>query len=778
MPFVPVSQIRPAPSGPARSTPPSSELDLELGVRGMHCAACVTRIEQALGSVTGVTSASANLATGRAHVHTAGPVALEALQDAVRRAGYEAVPVTGADFDAREREARARELAGVRRRFVVAVALGAPVVVLAMAGMLPPLDRIPMRTQAWIQLVLATPVQWWAGLPFVRGAWRGVRHRSADMDLLIGVGTLSAWTWSAVATVAPGLFRAAGAEPSVYFDTSVVIVALILLGRLLESRARAGASQAIRRLMDLRPRMARRAAGDGWEDVPLDDVLPGDVLMVRPGERVPVDGTVLDGRSSVDRSLITGESMPVEIGPGDPVTGATVNQAGAFRMRAERVGRDASLMRIVRLVEEAQASKARVARLADRIAGVFVPIVVSIAIAAFVLWFDLGPEPRVAHALLAAVAVLIIACPCALGLATPTALMVGTGRGAELGVLLRGARALEAAGGLTAVVFDKTGTLTRGRPELVAVEAAPGVSEARLLAAAAGAERHSEHPLAAAIVSGAAARGVDAAEPDDFGAVPGRGVIAVIDGRVVVLGTATLLAEHGAADAALEAARTRLEAAGHTVVGVAEDGTALGVLAVADTLKPDAADTVRTLRRLGLEVWMITGDHPGTARAIADAAGIEPARVLAGVLPAEKAERIRALQADGRRVAMVGDGINDAPALAQSDLGIAMGGGTEIAMEASDVTLMRADVAGAATAIRLARRTLQVIRQNLVWAFLYNTLGIPIAAGLLYVLLRPGGPIGPVLGWHGTLSPMVASLAMALSSVSVVTSSLRLRSFR
>jgi Cu+-exporting ATPase len=711
-------------------------------------------------------------------VHASRPIALEALQDAVRRAGYEAVPVLGADFDALEREARARELAQVRRRFLVAAVLGAPVVLLAMAGMLPPLDRVPMRVQAWIQLVLATPVQWWAGLPFVRGAWRGIRRRTADMDLLIGIGTLSAWTWSAVATVAPGVFRAAGAEPSIYFDTSVVIVTLILLGRLLEARARAGASQAIRHLMDLRPHTARRAHGDGWEDVPLDQVAAGDVLMVRPGERVPVDGTVLDGRSTVDRSLLTGESIPVEVGPGDAVTGATVNQAGAFRMRAERVGRDAALMRIVRLVEEAQGSKARVARLADRIAGVFVPIVVSIAIATFVLWFDLGPEPRVAHALLAAVAVLIIACPCSLGLATPTALMVGTGRGAELGVLLRGAGALEAAGGLTTVVFDKTGTLTRGRPEVVELVTAPGVSEARLLGAAASAERHSEHPLAAAIVGGAAARGVTVAEPDDFGAVPGRGVIAVVDGRVVVLGSDALLAEHGADVTRLADARARLEAAGHTVVGVAEDGVPLGVIAVADTLKPDAAGTVRALRDLGLEVWMITGDHPGTARTIAAAAGIEPARVLAGVLPAEKAERIRALRADGRRVAMVGDGINDAPALAESDLGIAMGGGTDIAMEASDVTLVRADVAGAAIAIRLARRTLQVIRQNLVWAFLYNALGIPIAAGLMYVLLRPGGPIGPMLGWHGTLNPMVASLAMALSSVSVVTSSLRLRNFK
>jgi Cu+-exporting ATPase len=507
-------------------------------------------------------------------------------------------------------------------------------------------------------------------------------------------------------------------------------------------------------------------------------VHPGDVLLVRPGEKVPVDGVILEGRSSLDRSLLTGESMPVEAGPGDAVTGATVNQTGAFRMRAERVGADSMLMQIVRLVQEAQGGKAEVARFADRVAAVFVPVVIAIAIAAFVLWFDLGPAPRLPQALLKTVAVLIIACPCALGLATPTALMVGTGRGAELGVLIRGAEALESARGIGVVVFDKTGTLTHGRPELTDVVPAAGVDESRLLRVAAAAEQRSEHPLAAAVTRAASARGLSLPEPEDFAAVPGRGVVALVEGRAVVVGSAALMGEQGVDLGPLEDARARLEALGRTVFAVAENGAPLGLVAVADTLKPDAPGALDTLRRAGLEVWMITGDNARTATAVAAQAGIRPERVLSEVLPGGKSEAIRALQAQGRRVAMVGDGVNDAPALAQADLGIAMGGGTDIAMEASGITLVRGDLAGVPTALRLARRTLQVIHQNLFWAFVYNTLGIPIAAGALYPLMRAGGPVGPLLGWEGTLHPMLASLAMALSSVSVVTSSLRLRSFR
>jgi len=745
----------------------------------MHCASCVTRVEQALAAVPGVREASVNLATERARVRLDRPVAPESLARAVEAAGYQARLAEGAAADAAEAAGRAAEQRGLMRRFVVAAVLGLPIVLLGNFGMWPPLDRIPMPLQNAIQLVLAAPVVLWAGWPFVRGSVNAVCHRAADMNLLIGLGTLTAFLYSAVATLAPGRLRGAGQEPHVYFDTAAVIVALILLGRLLEARARSRTSQAMRRLLDLRPPRAHRVTAAGTtEEVALDEVHPGDVLLVRPGDKVPVDGVVLEGRSSIDRSLLTGESMPVEAGPGDAVTGATVNQSGAFRMRAERVGADSMLMQIVRLVQEAQGGKAQVARFADRVAAVFVPVVIAIAIAAFVLWFDFGPAPRLAQALLKTVAVLIIACPCALGLATPTALMVGTGRGAELGVLIRGPEALESARDIGVVVFDKTGTLTRGRPELTEIVPAAGVEADRLLAVAAAAELRSEHPLGAPVVRGARARGLEPVEPDDFAAVPGRGVIAVVGGRAVAVGTAALLREQGADPGALEPERARLEALGRTVFAVAENGTPLGLLALADELKPGAAAAIDSLGRAGLEVWMITGDNARTATAVAAAAGIPAARVLSEVLPGGKRERIAALQAAGRRVAMVGDGINDAPALAQAELGIAIGGGTDIAMEASGITLVRGDLAGVPVALRLARRTLDVIRQNLFWAFVYNTLGIPIAAGALYPLMRAGGPIGPLWGWEGTLHPMLASLAMALSSVSVVTSSLRLRSFR
>ncbi|HVP14570.1 MAG TPA: copper-translocating P-type ATPase, partial [Terriglobales bacterium] len=669
------------------------------------------------------------------------------------------------------------ERRALTRRFLVAASLSLPVVVLGNFGMLPGLGAIPVAVQNAIQLLFATPVQLWAGWPFVRGSVVALRRRTADMNLLVGLGTLTAYLVSVVATVAPSALRGTGQGAHVYFDTAVVIVTLILLGRMLEARARAGASRAMRRLLDLRPRTARRVRADAVEEIPLDQVRSGDVLLVRPGEKVPVDGIVIDGRSSVDASMLTGESLPVDVAAGDRVTGATLNQSGSFRMRAERVGADSMLMQIVRLVQQAQASKAEVAKLADRVAAVFVPVVISIALLAFVLWFDLGPAPRLPVALLRLVAVLIIACPCALGLATPTALIVGTGRGAELGVLVRGAEALEAAGRVDTLVFDKTGTLTRGKPELTETVPRPGIDEAKLLGVAAAIEQRSEHPLAQAVVRGARSRGITPAEPEDFSAVPGRGAVAVLGGRVAIVGTQALLAEHGIELGALEAERARLEESGRTVFGVGEAGEALGLLAVADTLKPGAPEALGALSRAGLELWMITGDNQRTARAIAAQAGIPPERVLAQVLPGEKSAKIAALQRAGRRVAMVGDGINDAPALARADLGIAMGGATDVAMEASGITLIRGDLAGVPVAYRLARRTLAVIRQNLFWAFVYNALGIPVAAGALYLLLRPGGPIGPLFGWQGTLHPMLASLAMAFSSVSVVTNSLRLRSF-
>jgi P-type Cu+ transporter len=768
MSFIPLGTIaRPESAG---------DEALEFAIRGMHCASCVSRVEQALASVPGVAAASVNLATERASVRVSQPVPPEALIAAVRRAGYDATALDDASA-ARADQDRARDTAALRRRLVIAAVLGAPVVVLGNLGDFGPLHAIPAQTRNLIQLVFATPIQFWAGWPFVRGGFDAVRRRAADMNLLVALGTLAAFSYSAAATLAPRAFASAGSEPHVYFDTAVVIVTLILLGRWLEARARAGASTAIRRLLELGARTARRVSGASTEEIPLDQVRAGDILAVRPGEKVPVDGTVTEGRSNIDVSMLTGEPLPIEVGPGDAVVGATMNQTGAFRMRAERLGADSMLMQIVRLVERAQTGKAQAQKLADRVAAVFVPVVIAIAVLTFALWFALGPAPHATRALLQAVSVLIIACPCALGLATPTALMVGTGRGAELGILIRGADVLEAAERVTTVVFDKTGTLTRGRPELVEIVCAAGVDGAQLLRAAAAVERHSEHPLAAAILRGAQARGIEAPEPDDFSAEPGRGAIAVVAGRVALAGKPALLESHGIALGPLESSRAELESRGRTVIAVAEAGALLGLLAVADTLKPDAPAAIAALRSAGAKVWMITGDNARTAQSVAREVGIDEANVLAGVLPGEKSDKIGELRKSGG-VAMAGDGINDAPALAAADVGIAMAGGTDIAIEASGITLVRGDLMGVVTALKLARRTMQVIRQNLFWAFVYNTLGIPVAAGLLYVVLRPGGAIGPLFGWEGTLNPMLASLAMAFSSVSVVSSSLRLRSFR
>ncbi len=774
MSFVPLQSLRRESEAPAAVVG-----SVRLRISGMHCASCVSRVESALASVPGVASAAVNLATHRAEIGLARAVDAETLAAAVRAAGYDAHVVTAPVADDAERREREREVAGVRRRFAVGLGFGLVVFVLAHVEMLwPGLLRMDAGTVNLLQLLFAIPVQFVAGGGFVAGMVKGFARRAPDMDTLVGLGTLTAFAYSAVATLAPA---AVGAHHGahVYFDTSVTIVVLILLGRLLEARAKHRASRAMRALLDLRPRTARRLAGEAdavGEDVPLDAVSPGDRLLVRPGERVPVDGVVEDGRSSVDQGMLTGESIPVEVGPGSRVTGATLNGTGAFRMRAERVGADSMLMQIVAMVDRAQSSKAAVQSLADRIAAVFVPAVIGVALLAFGAWLASGAG--LTEALLRLVAVLIVACPCALGLATPTAIIVGTGRGAELGVLVRDARALEAAAAADAVVFDKTGTLTRGAPQLTDVAAAPGVDEARLLRAAATAEARSEHPLAMAVVRGARERGVEPLEPGDFGATPGLGVWAMAGGRAFVAGHGALLADYGADESAMAGPREALEARGRTVMAVAENGELLGLLGLADTPRPDAAATVAALRRDGLEVWLVTGDHARTAHAVAEGAGIEPARVLADVRPAEKRAKVAWLQQQGRRVAMVGDGLNDAPALAQADVGLAMASGTDVAMEASGVTLVRGELMAARDALRLARRTMQVIRQNLFWAFAYNVVLIPVAAGVLAPLLAGNGPGGPLWGWQGTLHPMLASLAMALSSVSVVTSSLRLRRFR
>jgi P-type Cu+ transporter len=739
---------------------------VELDIRGMHCAGCVRTVESALEGVGGVSDAAVNFGVERATV-SFDPRRCDVadLEQAVGATGYEARErdeggLGGDDAEAAERREEIRDLA---RRVVVGAVLTAPVLVAVMAVDFFDAAWVPdLLVNHWVQLALIAPVFLYSGWPIHKAGWAALRRRTAEMNTLITIGTTAAFAYSAFVTVAPGALPEGLRE--VYFEAAGVIITLILLGRLIEVRARAGTGEAIRELLGLQARTARIVRDGGEVEVAVEEVVPGDVVAVRPGEKVPVDGEVLDGRSALDESMISGESMPVEKGPGDVVIGATVNQTGAFRYRATAVGRETMLAQIVRLVERAQASKAPIQRLVDRVSSYFVPTVIFIAIAAFAVWFDFGPDPRLTFALVVAVTVLIIACPCALGLATPLSVMVGTGRGAQNGVLIRSAEALEAAQGLDVVVLDKTGTITRGEPSLTDVRALAGGDADALLRLAASAESTSEHPLGEAIVRGASDRGIDAATPSEFDSVTGKGIVATVDATEALVGTRALLAERGVDPKPLEAESERLEEEGKTAMLVALDGEPAGVLAVADTLKRGSAAAIATLRDLGVETVMITGDNRRTAEAIARQVGID--RVLAEVLPGEKATEIERLQAEGKRVAMVGDGINDAPALAQADVGIAIGTGTDVAIEAADVTLISGDLRGAVDALDLSRATMRNIRQNLLFAFGYNTLGIPIAAGILY----------PFLGI--LLSPMIAAAAMAASSLSVVTNSNRLRTWR
>jgi Cu+-exporting ATPase len=740
--------------------PHSVEKDrIRLGIEGMHCASCVNSIERSLQATPGVTDASVNLATEEASVSFDPELAaVDELLSAVAAAGYagRALAEEGPSEDESiEQELRARaELRALRARFIVAALGGA--VLLFLTFVWSPLGE---RATMWLMLALATPVQLWAGWPFYAGAWQVGRHGSADMNTLIAIGTSAAYIYSLVATVSPGLFADPGELPGVYFDTAAVIIALILLGRLLEARAKAGTTAAIKKLIGLRPQSARVVRGREELEVPIEAVAVGDVVVVRPGEKVPVDGEILDGRSTIDESMLTGESVPVDKGAGDEVIGATINSAGSFRFRAVRVGGDTALAQIVRLVEEAQGSKAPIQRIADRVSAYFVPVVIVIALLAFAAWLLAGSN--FTDAMLALVAVLIIACPCALGLATPTAIMVGTGRGAEMGLLVRSGASLETAERLDTVVLDKTGTLTAGEPRVTDVVTEGELDREDLLALAAAAESRSEHPLGEAIVE--AASELELAEPEGFQAEVGHGVSASVGGRKVTVGSARHLGEIGIEVAPLAAAAERLEQEGKTAVHVAVDGHAAGLLAIADTLKPEAREAVAELGRLGLEVAMLTGDNRRTAEAVAREAGIE--RVLAEVLPDDKVGEVRRLQDAGRTVAMVGDGINDAPALAQADIGIEIGTGTDIAMEASDMTLISGDLRGVSAPIELSRQTMRTIKQNLVGAFAYNVSLIPVAAGVLY-------PI-----WGITLDPVLAAAAMAASSVTVVGNALRLRGF-
>ena len=739
------------PAPPASKDSPSRAARTRLAVRGMHCASCVGRVESALQGVPGVERASVDLLSGEARVW--GAPEPERLVAAVREAGYDAAPLAEDELDD-ARAVRSRAAADLTRRLVVAALLGIPVIVISMAHV-----HFPGRDPAFLLATL--PVVLYSGWPFLAGAAAALRRGSADMNTLIALGTLAAFLGGAAATFFPEAFQGPDGRAHVYYEAAAAIVLLVLLGRFFEERAKGSAGEALRRLAALAAPVAH-VLRDGREtDLAPAQVRVGDRMRIRPGERIPADGRVLEGTSAVDEALLSGEPIPVEKRPGDPVTGATVNGTGALLVEATRVGRDTALAQIVRLVREAQASKARVQRLADRIAAVFVPAVCVVALAAAAGWALWGPEPRLARALNAAVSVLLIACPCALGLATPTALVAATGRGAELGILFRDATALERARRVDTVLLDKTGTITEGRPEVVVVWSVPGTDPRDLLARVAAAERQSEHPLAAAIARRAEA---DRLPPHEAGAVrahPGGGLSATVAGTPLLAGTAEFLAEQGVDLAPLQAEADRLAAAGHTVVLVAIGGKAAGVLGVVDRLKPDAAAAVASLRRMGLRAWLVTGDQPRVAGIVARHVGIEEVR--ARVRPDAKADLARELKRSGAVVAMVGDGINDAPALAAADLGIAMGGGAEAARAAADVTIVTGRASAIPVALLLAHATLRVIRQNLAFAFLYNVLLIPVAAGVLH----------PLAGW--TLNPVLASAAMALSSLTVVGNSLRLR---
>jgi P-type Cu+ transporter len=691
----------------------------------------------------------------------------------VRQLGPGACPICGMALEPETVSAEtgpSPELADMTRRFWIGLVLAAPVFLLEMGGhLLGPVAMLSRQTSNFLQLALSTPVVLWAGAPFFERGWRSLRARSLNMFTLIAMGVGVAWIYSLAATLAPDLFPPAfrdhsGAVP-VYFEAASVITVLVLLGQVLELRARERTGGAIRALLNLAPKTALRIREDGTDEVvALDLIHVGDRLRVRPGEKVPVDGEVLEGRASIDESLVTGESMPVTKEAGATVVGGSINRTGSFVMRAQRVGADTLLSRIVQMVAEAQRSRAPIQRMADKVSAWFVPAVIAVALAAFIVWAAVGPEPRFAYALVAAVSVLIIACPCALGLATPMSIMVGVGRGAQAGVLIKNAEALERFEKIDTLVVDKTGTLTEGRPAVTAVIAAPGQDESELLRLAASLERGSEHPLAEAILRAAETRGLRLSEPSGFDSPVGLGVLGVVDGRRLVLGGDRIMADQGVDLSPLDPEAARLRAEGVTTVFAAIDGQAAGVLGIADPVKATAPEAIRALQAEGVRLVMMTGDNRTTALAVGRRLGIE--EIEAEVLPEDKARVVQKLRAEGRAVAMAGDGVNDAPALAAAEVGIAMGAGADVAIESAGVTLLRGDLEGIVRARRLSRAVMRNIRQNLAFAFVYNMAGVPIAAGVLYPALRM------------LLSPQIAAAAMALSSVSVITNALRLRSAR
>ncbi|MBD0334620.1 MAG: copper-translocating P-type ATPase [Cyanobacteria bacterium Co-bin13] len=739
-------------------------------LRGMSCASCARSVEAAIRAVPGVSDCSVNFGAEQALVqYDTQQTNAKDIQNAVEEAGYAAFSlqdqemVTG-ETDA-EQTARLAELSRLKRRLIV----GAVVTSILVIGGLPMMTGLPLPWipgwlhNPWLQLGLTIPIQFWSGESFYTGAWKAFKRHSATMDTLVALGTSAAFFYSLIPTFLPEFFRTQGLEPAVYYEISAVVITLILLGRLLENRAKGQTSDAIRKLIGLQARTARIIRSGQELEVPIEAVQLNDIVVVRPGEKIPVDGSIVEGGSTIDESMVTGESVPVKKRPGDEVIGATINKTGSFKFRATRVGKDTFLAQIVKLVQQAQGSKAPIQKLADRVTGWFVPAVIAIAISTFVIWFNV--MGNVTMALVTMVGVLIIACPCALGLATPTSIMVGTGKGAENGILIKGADSLELAHQIQTIVLDKTGTITQGKPVVTDYVTVSGTaSELKWLQLAGSVERNSEHPLAEAVVQYAQSQGVSLSDAQNFDAIAGSGVQGEVLGHPVQIGTHRWMTELGIDTSDLQQPWDQLEAQGRTVIWIAVDGQVEAIMGIADAVKPSSLRAIHTLQRMRLEVVMLTGDNRRTAEVIAREVGIS--RVIAEVRPDQKAAQIEHLQAEGRVVAMVGDGINDAPALAQADVGMAIGTGTDVAIAASDITLISGDLQGIVTAIQLSRATIQNIRQNLFFAFIYNVAGIPIAAGILY----------PIFGW--LLSPIIAGAAMAFSSVSVVTNALRLRNFR
>ncbi len=745
---------------------------LTLKLRGMSCASCAKSIERAISEVPGVVETNVNFGIEQATItYNPKQTNLEKIQAAVTDAGYgsdalQDEEMMSGEKDA-EKDARLAELRHLQRQVIV----GAVISIVLVVGSLPAMTGLNFHWipawlhNPWLQLVLTAPVQFWCGKSFYQATWKALKHHAATMDTLIALGTSAAYFYSLFATVFPSFLTNQGLAPDVYYETAAIVITLILLGKLLENRAKGQTSEAIRKLIGLQARDARVIRNGQEMDIPIQQVRLGDVVLVRPGEKIPVDGEVIAGDSTVDEAMVTGESVPVKKQPGDEVIGATINKTGSFKFRVARVGKDTFLAQIVKLVQQAQGSKAPIQKLADKVTGWFVPAVIAIAIATFVIWFNI--MGNLTLALTTTVGVLIIACPCALGLATPTSVMVGTGKGAENGILIKGADSLELAHKIQTIVLDKTGTLTVGKPtvtDFLTTNGTANNNELKLLRLSASVEQNSEHPLAEAVVRYAKAQEVSLAEVSKFQAIAGSGVQGIVADRLVQIGTGRWMSELAIDTSALQARKASLESAGKTAVWIAVDGEMQGLMGIADALKPSSIEAVRALKKLRLEVVMLTGDNRPTAEAIALEVGIT--RVFAEVRPEQKVAQIQALQAEGKIVAMVGDGINDAPALAQADVGIAIGTGTDVAIASSDITLISGDLQGIVTAIQLSRATMQNIRQNLFFAFIYNVAGIPIAAGILF----------PLFGW--LLNPIIAGGAMAFSSVSVVTNALRLRSFR